>query len=97
VKTTVLHNVLDRRHSWIGSWLAVPLVYHRLTEADLGRTVIYLDRGREPAWGWAEAGTITSFRDGLVWARFSKGDTAAACAPHDLMLAYRPLDGDPIR
>jgi hypothetical protein len=89
VKTLV--NVLDRRHSWIGSWVAEPLVYHRLTEADIGRTVIYLDHGR------AEAGTLTSFRDGLVWARFSKGDTAAACAPRDLMLAYRPLDGDLLR
>jgi hypothetical protein len=92
--TTTLHNVLDRRYSWIGRWEAVPLDYAALTEADIGRTVIYLDRGREQRWGWAEAGTLSSFRDGLVWARFSKGDTAAACAPHDLMLAARPLDGE---
>ena len=94
---TTLHNVLDRRHSWIGSWDAVPFDYNALTMADVGRTVIYLDRGREMAWGWAEAGTLSSFRDGLVFVRFSKGDTAAACAPHDLMLARRPLDGDLLR
>lgn len=92
-----IHNVIDRRHSWIGAWEAVPFDINALTDADIGRTAIYLDRGRRQRWGWAEAGTISSWRLGLVFVRFSKGDTAAACAPHDLMLACRPLDGDPLR
>lgn len=84
-------NVVDRRHGWIGEWDAEPLVYAELTPADVGRTVIYRDHGR------AEAGTLSSFRDGRVWARYSRGDTAAACDARDLVFAVRPRDGDVTR
>jgi hypothetical protein len=89
-------NVLDRRHGWIGEWEVEPLVYASLRPADVGRTVIYCaSHGRATMpWGWAEAGTLSSWRDGLVWARFSRGDTAAACRPSDLVFAVRPRDGD---
>jgi hypothetical protein len=85
-----LTNVTDRRHSWIGEWDVEPLVYEQLTDADIGRTVIY--RGYGP-WG-NEAGTLSSFRDGLVWARFSRGDTAAACQPDAVCFGVQPRDGD---
>jgi hypothetical protein len=94
---TLIHNVLDRRHNWIGSWQIVPLTYESLSHHDIGRTVIYLDRGRGTGWGWAEAGTLSSFRDGMIWARFTQGDTAAACRPEDVVWAWQPLDGDPLR
>lgn len=83
-----IHNVDDKRHDWVGSWEAEPLIYDALSPDHIGRTVIYRDFGR------AEAGTLVSFRDGKVWARYSKGDTAAAANPSDLALAIRPLDGD---
>lgn len=84
----VVINVHDRRHQWVGSWVVAPLRYTQLTDNDIGRTVIYRDFGR------AEAGTLSSFRDGRVWARFSTGDTAACCDPSDLCFGVRPLDGD---
>lgn len=71
-------NVRDGRNGLIGSWHIEPLAYDSLVPSDIGRTVIYRDHGR------AEAGTLSSFRDGRVWARFSRGDTAAACDPRDL-------------
>lgn len=83
-----VHNVYDRRHGWIGSWRTAPLAYEQLTEADVGRTVIYQDHGR------AEAGTLTSFRNGCVWARYGTGDTAACAAAEDLCFGVQPLDGD---
>lgn len=67
----VVHNVRDGRRGWIGSWLITPLDITKLTEADIGRTVIYRDHGR------AEAGTLTSWRDGIVFAKYSTGDTSA--------------------
>lgn len=73
------HNVIDRRNDRIGSWKIEPLDYEDLTDADIGRTVIYRDVGR------TEAGTLSSWRDGTVFARFSKGDTAAGCNPDDLV------------
>lgn len=83
----VIHNVRDGRDGTIGSWAieANPLEYYCLQEIDVGRTVIYRDHGR------AEAGTLSSWRDGRVWARFSRGDTAAACDPKDLVFAIRGL------
>ena len=84
----IVHNVIDRRYGWIGSWEAQPFTVADLTEADKGRTVIYRDHGR------AEAGTLSSWNEQRVWARFSTGDTAAACDPADLLLAVRALDGD---
>lgn len=75
----VVHNVRDGRNGWIGSWEIEPLEYDRLTDSDIGRTVIYRDRGR------AEAGTLTSWRDGIVFARYSRGDTAAGASPNSLV------------
>jgi hypothetical protein len=77
----IVHNVRDGRHGWIGSWDTEPLDYAKLTEADIGRTVIYRDHGR------AEAGTLTSWRDGVVFARYSRGDTAAGAKASDLVFA----------
>lgn len=84
----IILNVSDRRYGWIGAWDAEPLNYDALTSAHIGRTVIYRDHGR------AEAGTITSWRDGKVWARFHRGVTAAACEAGALWLATRALDGE---
>jgi len=83
----VVHNVRDGRNGTVGSWEVEtkPLEYYCLLEVDIGRTVIYRDHGR------AEAGTLSSWRDGRVWARFSRGDTAAACDPKDLAFAIRRL------
>ncbi len=74
-----VHNVTDRRFDWIGSWKTEPLDYGALTEADVGRTIIYRDHGR------AEAGTLSSWKNGIVFARYSKGDTAAGADPNDLV------------
>lgn len=85
---SIIHNVEDRRHGFIGSWEVEPLDIEKLTEADIGRTVIYRDFGR------AEAGTLSSFRKEsppLVWARFHGGCTAAGCRPEDLVFAKRQL------
>lgn len=86
-----VHNVSDRRHDWIGSWEVEPLDYDKLSEADIGRTVIYRDHGR------AEAGTLSSFRSNTVFARFHKGDTAAGCNPRDLVFGIRTLTVEEIR
>lgn len=92
----VVHNVHDRRHGWVGAWETEPLVYRELTDADLGRTVIY----REGEWTQrrpfpvTEAGTLSSWRLGMVWARFHRGDTATACKHETLCFGVRPLDGD---
>ena len=80
-----VHNVRDSRHGCIGSWEAEPLVYEALGPEHVGRTVIYRDHGR------AEAGTITSWRNGIVFARYSRGDTAAGANPADLLLAVKSL------
>ena len=82
----IIHNVRDGRCGMIGSWLTEPLVYDALSPEHVGRTVIYRDHGR------AEAGTITSWRDGIVFARYSRGDTAAGAAASDLVLAVRTVD-----
>jgi hypothetical protein len=76
-----VHNVRDGRNGFIGSWEITPLDYDKLTEADIGRTVIYQDHGR------AEAGTLTSWRSGLVFARYTSGDTSAGAHPNDLSFA----------
>lgn len=85
----IIHNVNDRRYGWIGSWEAEPLDAAALTEADVGRTVIY------QAYGKAEAGTISSWNEArtIVWAKFGCGETAAGCAPASLSLATRSKDG----
>jgi hypothetical protein len=77
----IIHNVRDGRHGVIGSWEAEPLVYEQLQPEHLGWTVIYRDHGR------AEAGTITSWCNGIVFAKYSRGDTAAGAAPENLLLA----------
>lgn len=81
----IIYNVSDRRHGCIGSWEAEPLVYDNLSPDDIGRTVIYRDHGR------AEAGTLTSWRNGIVFARYSRGDTAAGSDPSNLCIAIRSL------
>lgn len=86
-KPMMIHNVDDRRRGWVGSWEAVPLVYDALTAEDVGRTVIYRDHGR------AEAGTLSSWRDGTVFARYSRGDTAAGANPANLCFGVRALEG----
>ena len=76
-----VHNVRDGRSGCIRSYEAEPLIYDALGPDHVGRTVIYRDYGR------AEAGTITSWRDGIVFARYSRGDTAAGARSSDLLLA----------
>lgn len=85
----VVHNVRDRRRGWIGSWLTAPLNIDRLTESDIGRTVIYRDFGRQ------EAGTLTSWRDGIVFARYSQGDTSAGARACDLVFGLVRVDKHP--
>lgn len=87
-KSTLLHNVHDKHRQWTGSWEAMPLVYDQLTSADIGRRVIYVD-----SHGPSEVGILTSWRDGIVFARYSTGDTAAAAEPARLYIAVQPLDG----
>ena len=79
----IIHNVHDRRHGLIGSWEIKPLDVTKLTEADIGRTVIYRDHGR------AEAGTLTSWRNKIVFARYSTGDTAAGADAARLAFGVR--------
>ncbi len=79
-------NVSDRRYDFIGTWDTEPLVYENLTVADVGRTVIYRDYGR------AEAGTLSSWKNGIVFARYSKGDTAAGADPRDLVFGISSGD-----
>jgi hypothetical protein len=76
----LVHNVRDRRHGGIvGSWEVEPLDLSRLKPTDVGRTVIYRDYGR------AEAGTLTSWRGDIIFARYSTGDTAAGARASDLV------------
>jgi hypothetical protein len=82
----IIINVRDGRVGYVGAWLAEPLDYVALKPSDVGRTVIYRDHGR------AEAGTLTSWRDGLVFARYSRGDTAAGSTPDRLVFGVRTLD-----
>lgn len=85
-ESLVVNNVRDRRVGMMGSWLVKPLVYDDLGPEHVGRTVIYRDHGR------AEAGTITSWRDGIVFAKYSRGDTAAGADPSQLSLAIRTVE-----
>ena len=87
----VVHNVRDGRDGWIGSWKVEPLDITKLTPADIGRTVIYRDHGR------AEAGTLTSWRDGVVFARYSRGDTAAGADASNLVFGIRSADPHPAK
>jgi hypothetical protein len=88
----IIHNVRDGRHGWIGSWDTEPLDYAKLTEDDIGRTVIYRDHGR------AEAGTLTSWREGIVFARYSRGATAAGARASDVVFGipvqFKRLDAE---
>lgn len=82
----IVHNVHDRRRRWVGSWETKPLEYDALGAEHVGQWVIYRDHCR------AEAGVISSWRDGIVFARYSLGDTAAGAKAADLVLGVRPLD-----
>lgn len=86
----IVHNVIDRRNDWVGPWEieAEPLDLSKLWAGDEGRTVIYQDFGR------AEAGTLSSWNGSVVFVRFHKGDTAAACTPSDLHFAIRDASSD---
>ena len=84
--TEIVNSVDDRRRGYIGSWVTERLVYDKLGPDDVGRTVIYRDYGR------AEAGTITSWKNGIVFARYSRGDTAAGANAADLVFGIRALD-----
>lgn len=94
----IINNVYDRHRRWIGSWEVEPLRYDALGDSDVGRTVIYRDsHARENSTSCrAEAGVISSFRNGKVWARYSTGSTAAAAEPSDLSFGIKPLDGPSI-
>lgn len=85
----VVHNVDDRRYGWVGSWDTEPLDLAKLTDADIGRTVIYRDYGR------AQAGTLTSWRNGLVFARYSRGDTSAGAHASSLVFGVARADDHP--
>jgi hypothetical protein len=84
-----IHNVDDRRFGWIGSWDTEPLDIDKLTEADIGRTVIYRDHHR------AEAGTLTSWRGEIVFARYSRGDTSAGAHSANLVFGVGRADTHP--
>ncbi len=81
-----MDNVRDGRVGMVGSWQTGPLSYDDLRAEDVGRTVIYHDHGR------AEAGTITSWRDGIVFARYSRGDTSAGADPARLVFGIRTVE-----
>jgi hypothetical protein len=85
--TKMIHNVRDGRCGDIRSWEVEdrPLSYSALTPSDIGRTVIYQSHNN------AEAGTVASYRDGLVFARYSRGDTASGAAPEVLTFAVQKL------
>lgn len=82
----MIHNVWDGRVGCIRSYEAEPLMLETLTPDHIGRTVIYRDHGR------AEAGTLTSWKNGIVFARYSRGDIAAGADPGSLMLAIEAVD-----
>lgn len=82
-QSKLIHNVRDGRQGWIGSFEIEPLVYADLKPEHVGRTVIYRD------FGGAEAGTLTSWRNGIVFARYSRGDTASGARPEDLVFAIQ--------
>jgi hypothetical protein len=82
-----VHNVRDRRSGRIVSTMECErLSYESLTEDHVGRTVIFHDGIR------LEAGTITSWRDGVVFARYTQGDTAAGAKAEDLLLVVSMSD-----
>ena len=90
----VVHNVSDRRHDWIGPWEVEPLDFAKLSEADVGRTIIYRDHisaeaGTLKSWGWS--GT-----EPVVWGVFHRGDTAAACSPEDLCWGVRSVPAEEV-
>lgn len=85
----IVHNVRDGRCGWVGAWETEPLDLDKLSEADIGRTVIYRDYGR------AEAGTLTSWRGDVVFARYSRGDTAAGARASDLVFGIKRADQHP--
>ncbi|QIG74998.1 hypothetical protein EVC26_079 [Rhizobium phage RHph_I72] len=60
-----------------------------VTEADVGRTVIYVDFD-----GTGEAGTLSSWspNKATFWARFSTGSTAAGCGVSDLVWGVKQLE-----
>jgi hypothetical protein len=76
----IVNNVRDGRRGWIGSFEVEPLVYDALSPEHIGRTVVYQD------FGSAEAGTLTSWRNGIVFARYSRGDTSAGANAANLSL-----------
>lgn len=84
-----VHNVRDGRNGFIRSFETTPLDYKSLGSEHVGATVIYRDHRR------AEAGTITSWRDGVVFARYSKGDTSAGADPANLSLAVEVAESRP--
>lgn len=88
----IVYNVSDRRNGWIGPWETEPLDVTKLTAADVGRTVIYRDHAR------TQAGTLTSWRGDLVFARYDTGDTAAGATAACLVFGIKPADaGHPLQ
>ena len=81
----IVHNVSDKHSNSIGAWETEPLDYDSLQPSDIGRTVIFQDYGR------AERGILTSWKNGIVFARYTLGDTAAGALPEDLSFGVRQL------
>jgi len=87
--TMMIHDVRDGRVGLIKSFAVRPLIYAELGPEHIGATVVYRNHGR------AEAGTITSWRDGMVFAKYSRGDTSAGAKASDLFLVVGSVDGAP--
>lgn len=80
--TCVIDNVLSRLTDpgCIGSYRCQKLNYEELIPEHEGKHVVYRDRG------FAELGIISSWKNGIVFARYSMGDTAAGATDENLWL-----------
>lgn len=86
----IVNNVTDKIRKYICPWIVESehLDYDALTEFDCYRPVIYVDSS-----GKAEAGVISSWRDGIVFVQYHNPNaTAAATKPEDLYFGLKRLD-----
>jgi hypothetical protein len=81
----IIHNVKDRRSLRVGSWRIEPLNVSTLTINDVGRTVIY------KGLNGAEAGTLTSWKGEVIFARYSIGLTAAGAKASDIVFGIEEV------
>jgi hypothetical protein len=84
-KWVIIHNVKDRRSLRVGSWRIEPLNVSTLTINDVGRTVIY------KGLNGAEAGTLTSWKGDVIFARYSIGLTAAGAKASDIVFGVEEV------